>query len=93
MYYYKIKTSFLSPKLPKVRAKKTGFSLMIVHCYSSRKLVGRARFSLDLSDHLENPEHYPRVMRCNTLTPKDISLSNIHQTTNPLIVRTLSEKS
>ena len=37
-----------------------------------------------LSD-LENPEHHPLVMGCNTLTPKDIRLSNIQQTTNPLI--------
>ena len=53
----------------------------------------KAGFSFDLSDHLENPEHHPRVMGCDTLTPKDIRLSNIHQTTNPLIARPLSEKS
>ena len=53
----------------------------------------RSGFSFDLSDHLENPEHHPRVMGCDTLTPKDIRLSNIHQTTNPLIARPLSEKS
>ena len=46
-----------------------------------------------LSNHLENPEHHQRVMGCNTLTPKDIGLSNIQQTTKPLIARPLSEKS
>ena len=29
-----------------------------------------------LSDHLENPEHHPRVMGCDTLTPKDTMFSN-----------------
>ena len=53
----------------------------------------RAGFSFDLSDHIDNLEHHTRVMGCDTLTPKDIRLSNIHQTTNPLIVRPLSEKS
>ena len=50
----------------------------------------RAGF-FDLSDHLENPEHHPHVMECDTLTPKDIRLSGIQQTTNPLIERSLSE--
>ena len=53
----------------------------------------RAGFSFELSDHLENPEHHPREMGCNTLTPKDIRLSNIHQTTNSLMAWPLSEKS
>ena len=44
-----------------------------------------------LNYHLENPEHHPIVMGCDT--PKDISLSNIQQKTNPLIARPLSEKS
>ena len=66
---------------------KTGMAISI-----KANLV-KAGFSFDLSDHLENPEHHPRVMGCDTLTPKDIRLSNIHQTTNPLIVRPLSEKS
>ncbi len=36
---------------------------------------------LDLIDHIENTEHHhPRVMGCDALTPKDIRLSNIHQT-------------
>ena len=30
-----------------------------------------------LSDHLENPEHHPLVMACDTLKPKDIRLSKI----------------
>ena len=29
-----------------------------------------------LSDHLENLEHHPRVMGCDTLTPKDTRFSN-----------------
>ena len=43
-----------------------------------------------LYDYLENPEHHQRVMGYDTLTPKDIT-SNIQQTTNPLIVKPLSE--
>ena len=38
MYNYKIKTSFFSPEMPKARAKKTGFNLIIVHFYIRRKL-------------------------------------------------------
>ena len=45
------------------------------------------------SDHLENQEHDRLLIGCDTLTPKDIRLSKIQQTTNPLIARPLSEKS
>ena len=38
-----------------------------------------------LSFDLENTDHHPRVMGCINLTTKDIRLSNIHQTTNPLL--------
>ena len=41
-----------------------------------------------LSDHLENPEHHPLVIGCDT--PKDIRLRNIQQTTT--ITRPLSDK-
>ena len=37
-----------------------------------------------LIDHLENPDHHPRVMGCVTLTPKDNRLSNTQKTTNPI---------
>ena len=63
-----------------------------VESYQSYHYLERAGFSLDLRDHLENPEHHPCVMGCDILTPMDIRLSNIHQTTNPLISRPLSEK-
>ena len=53
----------------------------------------RQGFSFNLSDYLENPEHHPHVMGCDTLTPKDIRLSNIFQIINPLIEQPLSEKS
>ena len=49
------------------------------------KNLERTGFSFDVSDDLLNPEHHSRVMGCDTLTPQDIRLSNIHQTTNPLI--------
>ena len=35
---YKIKTSFVSHEMPKARANKTGFDIMIVHFYIRRKL-------------------------------------------------------
>ena len=35
-----------------------------------------------LSNHLENLKHQQPVMGCNTLTPNDIGLSNIQETTN-----------
>ena len=38
-----------------------------------------------LIDHLDNPEHHPLVIDCNTPTPKGIRLSNIQQTISPLI--------
>ena len=61
---------------------------------SVRYATKRAEFSFNfLGDHLENLEHHPRVIGCDTLTPKDIRFCNIHQTTNPLIARHLSEKS
>ena len=44
-------------------------------------------------DHLENQEHNPLVMGCDTLKPKDIRSSNIQQTTNPLIARLMPEMS
>ena len=56
-------------------------------CYFYHHIV-RAEFSFDLSNLLENPEHHgPRLMGCDNLTPKNIRLSNMHQTTNPLISR------
>ena len=64
--------------------------MYIVHLPLPRKGGILLRF---LSDQLENPEHHPRVMGWDTLTPKDIKFSNIHKTTNPLIVQPLSEKS
>ena len=45
-----------------------------------------------LSDYLENLEHHPLVIRCDTLTPKDVRLSNIIETTNPFIARPLCKK-
>ena len=36
MYNYKVKTSFLKPKVKDL--KKTGFNLVIVHFYIRRKL-------------------------------------------------------
>ena len=51
--------------------------------YESDCLV-KVGFSFGLSKHHEKPEHHPRVMGCDTLTPKDIRLRNIQQTTNPL---------
>ena len=44
-----------------------------------------------LGDHLENLVLQPRFIRCDTLTPKE--LSSVQQNTNPLIARPLSEKS
>ncbi len=38
MYNNKIKSSFVSPEIPKARANKTGFNIMIVHLYINRKL-------------------------------------------------------
>ena len=49
-----------------------------------------AIFTFDLLDHLEKPDHQPPVMEFDTLTPKDIRLSNIQQTTNPFIAQPLS---
>ena len=37
MYNYNIKTSFVSPKIPKGRANKTSFNFIIVHFYICRK--------------------------------------------------------
>ena len=67
--------------------------LTFYYGYDTYHNLVRAGFYFDLSDHLENLEDHPRVMGCDTLTPKDIKLSNIYQTTNPLIARPLSEKS
>ena len=38
MYNYGIKTSFVSPKIPKARFNKTCFNIIIVHFYIRRKL-------------------------------------------------------
>ena len=46
-----------------------------------------AGFPFNLRDHLEKIEHHPHVMGCDTLTLKNVRLSNIHQTTNTLIAR------
>ena len=54
--------------------------------YHYHYLIG-AGFPFNLRDHLEKIEHHPHVMGCDTLTLKNIRLSNIHQTTNTLIAR------
>ena len=38
MYNYKIKTSFVSPGMPKAPANKAGFDIIIVHFCIRRKL-------------------------------------------------------
>ena len=38
MYNYKFKTSFVSPKMPKAWANKTGF-IIIVHFYSKLYII------------------------------------------------------
>ena len=38
MYNYKIKTSFVSPEMAKVRANLTGFNMMINHFFIRRKM-------------------------------------------------------
>ena len=38
MYNKKIKTYIVSPEMPKARANKTGFNIMIVHFYIRREL-------------------------------------------------------
>ena len=49
---------------------------MLIRYY--KPYLVRAIFSfVFLIDHIENPEHYPLVMKCDTLKPKDIRLSNI----------------
>ena len=45
-----------------------------------------------LSDYLENTEHHPLVMGYDTLTPKDIRLSNIQQTTRHFIAYPLIDE-
>ena len=49
------------------------------NCLTSYGRILILRF---LSDHLLIPEHLLHVMGCDTLTPKDIRLSNIQQATN-----------
>ena len=70
---------------------------IVCKCATSRAncltSYGRILILRFLSDHLLIPEHLLHVMGCDTLTPKDIRLSNIQQTTNTLILRPLSVKS
>ena len=51
--------------------------------------LGRESSSIS-SAHLNKPKHPLCVMGCDTLTPIDMRLSNIQQTTNPFIARPLS---
>ena len=58
---------------------KEGYTKLF-HAFQRCLMVHRDSPSI-LSDHLENPEHHTLVMGCDTLTPKDIRLIKIQQTT------------